>query len=695
MSTDQGPTVDISGGSSEGRSPDGSGARPGGQAEALSSAYLTIQPSLKGLLDLLEANRPVLDLAVDSQAVQGRVPVLGLNTLNFKTVIAEAGVIGAALVLKGDVFFTVAADCQTEDSAKKRLDDLHKKDGFGQKLAAQLAKLLDTRVEFDEEGNGPELPGGAAFPSGVARPASGGRKSGGMAVGAAGVGAADAPAVGTVAPAGRPNAPGQPEEKDDRPRSTVQISLPEKTLVLVAVHLIDKEANSKLMQGTLRQMVLQQKGYLDMAGGGMRVHELANAAKNYAEQHKEQFPRGIAYRQTSSARASRPYAPDQCVSWFAELLPYLGPEQESLYRQINRQKSWRDPENLPVASTLVPQFLDPESQPGKWWVRYPGMKEETAATHYVGIAGIGLDAAAYSPTDPAMAKKLGVFGYDRTTGLKDITDGAANTILMVQVPPTFRRPWLAGGGSTIVGVPEKDSIKPFVSTQRDGKRGTLAVFADGSVRFIAETASDDVVKGMCSIKGGEAFIVNRDAPLVPPPEEKLEVVAAPPPSAPSKPAPAIDWKPYTSKEGRFTVLMPVATPTQMKQNLKTPVGEMELNVVGAELPNNQGGYAVIYNDLPESITQQPGAEQMILDNAAMGAQTNVPGAKVIGDPKKITLEGSPGRELTLEAPLVGKMIVRVYIVKGRQYQVIARGSNERLSSKETQLFLDSFKLAGK
>ena len=48
-----------------------------------------------------------------------------------------------------------------------------------------------------------------------------------------------------------------------------------------------------------------------------------------------------------------------------------------------------------------------------------------------------------------MARKLGIFGYDRITKPEDITDGASNTILMIQVPPPYQGPWIAGGGSTM------------------------------------------------------------------------------------------------------------------------------------------------------------------------------------------------------------------------------------------------------
>src|SRR5262249_53582770 len=158
----------------------------------------------------------------------------------------------------------------------------------------------------------------------------------------------------------------------------------------------------------------------------------------------------------------------------------------------------------------------------------------------------------YSANDPATAKKLGVFGYDRTTRVQEITDGVSNTILMAQVPPTYKRPWMAGGGSTVEGVPEKDSVRPFVSPQPDGKRGTLVVMADGSVRFIAENVKDDIFKALCTIKGGETdFILERDAVPVPRPESPADIQPSPsmppaqtPTAQPTAKAPG-EWKEFT------------------------------------------------------------------------------------------------------------------------------------------------------
>jgi len=64
---------------------------------------------------------------------------------------------------------------------------------------------------------------------------------------------------------------------------------------------------------------------------------------------------------------------------------------------------------------------------------------------------------------------------------------------------------IAGGGATVVGVPETKSIRPFVSSTQDSKRGTYVVMLDGSVRFIGESISDEVFKALCTIRGGESI----------------------------------------------------------------------------------------------------------------------------------------------------------------------------------------------
>jgi hypothetical protein len=227
--------------------------------------------------------------------------------------------------------------------------------------------------------------------------------------------------------------------------------------------------------------------------------------------------------------------PKNRISWMAALLPHLG--QEALFKKIQFNQSWRDPGNWLAGNTIVPQFLDPMYPDDTRQVAVGDLPLDFAATHYVGVAGVGRDAAYYRRDDP----RRGVFSYDGSASIREIRDdensrGLSNTIMMIQVPHdgiTGVSPWIAGGGGTIQGVPEERSIDPFVlTTDRnkevityDKKRGTFVVMTDGSVRFIDRDISDEVFKAMCTIKKSPAFKeIDPDndprTPLIPAPSAK-------------------------------------------------------------------------------------------------------------------------------------------------------------------------------
>ena len=122
--------------------------------------------------------------------------------------------------------------------------------------------------------------------------------------------------------------------------------------------------------------------------------------------------------------------------------------------------------------------------------------------------------------------------YEQGLTLEEIANGhgLGNTIVMMQVPPdsiTGVTPWMAGGGSTLRGVPDKNSAAPFIfsNTGKDnkGRRGTYALMADGSVRFIDQNVSDEVFKAMVTAKTPLPADYDLDAldsktPLVKPPK---------------------------------------------------------------------------------------------------------------------------------------------------------------------------------
>ncbi len=702
------------------------GAQGGGANEpaaAPSGAYLTIDYSLKSMLDKVENKQTVISGALDSTAINKLVPLEEIPSeiktqMKLESLFEEKGfTIGASVGLRDGILLTLGAEAPSEDQAKQARDLLQQ---IGPLVAAGLSQELKTEVKMADDGarGGGFGPGGMMGPGGMQGPFPGGGMRGGMQPPGAGGMPMGPPGAGGMRggmPMGPPGSGGMPMQpgmpgmggmqrpggtpleppKPEKPASTIKVTVQEKTL-LVAFDLVDAAVVNRFMRDVAGPEAIELKGRLDMAGKRMRVHELAKAASRYPEvaPHQGQLPRGTAKRESPASRAERPYPPNERVSWMADLLPFMQSEHQALSGEIHPEKSWRDPENLNAARVLIPQFLDPQNLEMTWRVQYPGTPGQLGATHFVGIAGIGLDAAEYDPDkDPSISNKLGIFSYDRVTQLKDISDGTSNTIMMAEVPPVYKRPWLAGGGATIQGVPEHDSIKPFVSMTYNGKKGTLVVMADSSVRFVSADVGDEVFKALCTIKGGETVVLNRMAPLVG--EDQVEqrkvepLPFVPPPAEPSKSerraaaerAPA-EWKEFTSREGRYSVLMP-GTPIETTLQGNTPAGQVTNHLAMAFIGG--GTLVVNYADLPT-------LPDKLDDTFWAGIRSDIEaGSKgKVTSEKEISLGSYPGREYEVELAQGGTAKFKAYQVKQRHYRLTA--PVDKVSAEDAQKFFDSFKL---
>jgi hypothetical protein len=96
-----------------------------------------------------------------------------------------------------------------------------------------------------------------------------------------------------------------------------------------------------------------------------------------------------------------------------------------------------------------------------------------------------------------------VFGYDRIARASDITDGTANTILLIGTGEVAA-PWVQGGGATIRGArqPYFDKFTGFGSRGLPAP-GAYVLMADGSSRVISATIDPEIFKAMCTIHGAE------------------------------------------------------------------------------------------------------------------------------------------------------------------------------------------------
>src|SRR5262245_41999091 len=92
--------------------------------------------------------------------------------------------------------------------------------------------------------------------------------------------------------------------------------------------------------------------------------------------------------------------PDWRLSWLVTTGPYM--ESTNLFVRMDRRKGWDTQQNRYLARTVRKVY------------QCPGFPDKPAAgtpfpTHYVGIAGLGEDAAAL----PLANQRAGYFGYDR------------------------------------------------------------------------------------------------------------------------------------------------------------------------------------------------------------------------------------------------------------------------------------------
>lgn len=150
-----------------------------------------------------------------------------------------------------------------------------------------------------------------------------------------------------------------------------------------------------------------------------------------------------------------------------------------------------------------------------------------------------------------------------------------------------------------------------------------------------------------------------------------------------------DWFEFSSTEGRFSIEFP-ETPQEGTIPIETTVGTIELHT--ASFQAEDIAYMAAYADYPEALVEMSSAEVM-LDGAAAGAPRNVGGQLV--DQQTITLDGHPGRALTIDVGAEGgRAEARFYMVGTRLYQIVVIGLQAQALDSRAARFLDSFHLLG-
>lgn len=178
--------------------------------------------------------------------------------------------------------------------------------------------------------------------------------------------------------------------------------------------------------------------------------------------------------------------PEERLSFLYALLPFL--EQAALYNQISplAKQSWNSPQLEQLTSTVVPELIHPA-----------GLNRVPAATSYVGIAGVGDDAAEL----PLPHERAGIFGYNRKTRMRNITDGTSNTMMITETTQQDI-PW-AAGSRTLKALTQEPYINGPDGIGGPSPGGCNVLMADGSVRFVSENVDPEVMRRLAAMADGK------------------------------------------------------------------------------------------------------------------------------------------------------------------------------------------------
>jgi hypothetical protein len=205
--------------------------------------------------------------------------------------------------------------------------------------------------------------------------------------------------------------------------------------------------------------------------------------------------------------------PEQRLSWCVPLLRFL--QAHDTFKQFDLTRGPGDPANETPVSIRFQWMVCPATSErdsnGK--SRTEHWKSPTPFTHYVGVAGVGPDAAEL----PLKHPRAGVFGHDRSTKISDITDGLSNTLLVIE---TANAPghWAFGGFATVRAFDPADA--PYLGPGRpfgglhDSTfpvrtwRFCNVAMADGAVRAITTDTAPEVLEALATVGGKEQLPAN-------------------------------------------------------------------------------------------------------------------------------------------------------------------------------------------
>ncbi len=193
------------------------------------------------------------------------------------------------------------------------------------------------------------------------------------------------------------------------------------------------------------------------------------------------FPRG--------AVENEKLKPEKQLSWITQILPFI--DQAVVSERVKQDQAWDSGDNATMAALRLVTLLNPQV------VEPP--QQKFGHTSYAGMGGVGKDSLTMTKPD----KTCGIFGYNRSTRITQITDGTSNTIMVTEVSKDFT-PWAQAQGS-IRALTSKPYINGADGIGGPFRGGCHVLLGDGSVRFVSQDIDPQTFEALSTMAGGEVI----------------------------------------------------------------------------------------------------------------------------------------------------------------------------------------------
>jgi len=213
---------------------------------------------------------------------------------------------------------------------------------------------------------------------------------------------------------------------------------------------------------------------------GSNLRQIGLTVQNFETLSPGKFPQ--------AARPNPNLAPKSRLSWLYEITPFI--QATNVFERMDRERGWEADENRYLAVYEFPRLY-----------RCPAFEDRVPQntlipTSYIGIAGVGRDAADLPLGDP----NAGFFGYDRRFSHEGI-EGRAGSILMAIETSQTEGAWTAAGPATVRGLDTEGPTYVGLNGQFGGMHtgGAIAVFADASVHHQSASIDRHVLEAMARL----------------------------------------------------------------------------------------------------------------------------------------------------------------------------------------------------